>query len=141
SRPRVRRQSRMTTARRSLNPVLRVVSSQVMRAAVPCAAVYATDVPGAQRSLGACLVHSSDELCTPCAAWEQKGDEAARGKQQVFEAIADALAMHAAIEEKRFYPAVKARRTEDVRREGQGSPRASRASRGFARGRPRGNAR
>ena len=36
------------------------------------------------------------------------------GKRALFEQIADALAIHATIEEKVFYPAVKARRTEDV---------------------------
>jgi hemerythrin superfamily protein len=35
-----------------------------------------------------------------------------RGK--IFEQIADALAVHAAIEEKHFYPAVKAKQTEDL---------------------------
>lgn len=35
-------------------------------------------------------------------------------KGQLFEEIADRLAVHAAIEEHHFYPAVKARRTEDI---------------------------
>jgi hemerythrin superfamily protein len=35
-------------------------------------------------------------------------------KQRLFEEIADKLAVHAAIEEHHFYPAVKARRTEDI---------------------------
>jgi hemerythrin superfamily protein len=35
-------------------------------------------------------------------------------KRPLFEEIADALTMHATIEEKIFYPAVKARRTEDI---------------------------
>jgi hemerythrin superfamily protein len=46
--------------------------------------------------------------------YDEKGENAAKGKQQLFEAIADALAMHATIEEKHFYPAVKAKRTEDI---------------------------
>ena len=46
--------------------------------------------------------------------YEDKGDKAAKGKQQIFESIADALAMHATIEEKHFYPAIKDRRTEDI---------------------------
>jgi hemerythrin superfamily protein len=40
----------------------------------------------------------------------EKGDE----KQAIFEEIADKLAVHATIEEKHFYPAVKAKRTEDI---------------------------
>jgi hemerythrin superfamily protein len=35
-------------------------------------------------------------------------------KRKVFEQIADKLAVHAAIEEHQFYPAVKAKRTEDI---------------------------
>jgi len=35
-------------------------------------------------------------------------------KMQLFETIADKLAIHAAIEEHHFYPAVKAKRTEDI---------------------------
>ena len=46
--------------------------------------------------------------------YDEKGEAAEKGKQHVFEAIADALAMHATIEEKHFYPAVKAKRTEDI---------------------------
>ena len=38
----------------------------------------------------------------------------AKTKNQLFEQIADALAIHAAIEEHHFYPAVKAKRTEDI---------------------------
>jgi hemerythrin superfamily protein len=37
-----------------------------------------------------------------------------RGRRQVFEKIADALAVHAAIEERHFYPAVKEEQTEDI---------------------------
>ncbi|MBC8131968.1 MAG: hemerythrin domain-containing protein [Deltaproteobacteria bacterium] len=43
--------------------------------------------------------------------------EAAKGpsaKQKLFDIIADKLAVHATIEEHQFYPAVKAKRTEDV---------------------------
>ncbi len=39
---------------------------------------------------------------------------ASADKQRLYNTIADALAMHATIEEKIFYPAVKARRTEDI---------------------------
>ena len=46
--------------------------------------------------------------------FEELGENAAKRKQGVFEKIADALAMHATIEEKHFYPAVKAKRTEDI---------------------------
>jgi hemerythrin superfamily protein len=37
-----------------------------------------------------------------------------REKQATFKQIADKLAVHAAIEERDFYPAVKAKRTEDI---------------------------
>jgi len=40
-----------------------------------------------------------------------------RQKQDIFEKIADALAIHAAIEEKHFYPSVKKKATEDILRE------------------------
>jgi hemerythrin superfamily protein len=46
--------------------------------------------------------------------YESLGEQAYKGKQTVFEQIADALAMHATIEEEQFYPAVKAKRTEDI---------------------------
>jgi len=46
--------------------------------------------------------------------YESLGEKAYKGKQSVFEQIADALAMHATIEEEQFYPAVKARSTEDI---------------------------
>ena len=42
-----------------------------------------------------------------------KSDRAER-KQKLFMEIADKLAVHASIEEQVFYPAVKARRTEDI---------------------------
>src|SRR6267142_2435868 len=38
-------------------------------------------------------------------------------KQEIFEQIADALAVHAAIEEKHFYPASRSARTEDLLQE------------------------
>ena len=40
-----------------------------------------------------------------------KGEES---KQQAFEEIADALAVHATIEERHFYPAVKEKQTEEI---------------------------
>ena len=45
-----------------------------------------------------------------------KLDRADRGerKQRLFTLIADKLAVHASIEEEAFYPAVKAKRTEDI---------------------------
>ena len=54
------------------------------------------------------------EVETLFKKYEEKGDKAEKGKQQIFESIADALAMHATIEEKHFYPAIKDRRTEDI---------------------------
>jgi len=42
---------------------------------------------------------------------------AAKQKREIFENIADALAVHAAIEEKHFYPSVKKKATEDILRE------------------------
>src|SRR5262245_18627366 len=38
-------------------------------------------------------------------------------RRQIFEAIADALAVHAAIEERHFYPAVKRKGTEEMLQE------------------------
>jgi hemerythrin superfamily protein len=46
--------------------------------------------------------------------FESLGANAKSAKQSTFEKIADALAIHASIEEKHFYPAVKAKRTEDI---------------------------
>jgi hemerythrin superfamily protein len=46
--------------------------------------------------------------------FEKAGEEE---KQQLFEQIADALAVHAAIEEKHFYPATKSARTEELLQE------------------------
>jgi hemerythrin superfamily protein len=46
----------------------------------------------------------------------EKLEKAGRGerKQKLFTQIADKLAIHASIEEAEFYPAVKAKRTEDI---------------------------
>ena len=41
-------------------------------------------------------------------------EKGGKAKQKTFEEVADKLAMHAAIEEHHFYPAVKAKRTEDI---------------------------
>ena len=38
----------------------------------------------------------------------------AKSKQTIFETLADSLAAHATIEEHQFYPAVRAKRTEDI---------------------------
>jgi hemerythrin superfamily protein len=38
----------------------------------------------------------------------------AKSKQTIFETLADCLAAHATIEEHQFYPAVRAKRTEDI---------------------------
>jgi hemerythrin superfamily protein len=54
------------------------------------------------------------EVAATFKLYEEKGDRAHKEKQQIFDSIADALAVHAAIEEKHFYPAVKAKRTEDI---------------------------
>jgi len=54
------------------------------------------------------------EVETLFKTFEELGENAAKRKQATFEKIADALAMHATIEEKHFYPAVKAKRTEDI---------------------------
>jgi len=50
-----------------------------------------------------------EELFSKC---EKARDE--KVKQRTFDTIADKLAVHAAIEEHHFYPAVKAKRTEDI---------------------------
>ena len=52
------------------------------------------------------------EVETLFSKCEKARDEAV--KQRTFEAIADKLAVHAAIEEHHFYPAVRAKRTEDI---------------------------
>lgn len=54
------------------------------------------------------------EVAALFSKYEQLGEKATKSKQTLFEEIADALAMHATIEEKHFYPAVKAKRTEDI---------------------------
>lgn len=50
-------------------------------------------------------------------AFKALGDEAFDEKYDLFTQIADALALHAAIEEKVFYPSVLANETEEVLRE------------------------
>lgn len=50
-----------------------------------------------------------DKLFSKC-----EGARDAATKQRIFETIADKLAVHAAIEEHHFYPAVRAKRTEDI---------------------------
>ncbi len=42
------------------------------------------------------------------------GESATKTKRTLVDEISDALTMHATIEEKHFYPAVKAKRTEDI---------------------------
>jgi hemerythrin superfamily protein len=42
------------------------------------------------------------------------GDRAFQEKREIVDEIADALAMHATIEEAHFYPAVREKRTEDI---------------------------
>jgi hemerythrin superfamily protein len=42
------------------------------------------------------------------------GEKSAGARRKTFEQIADALAIHATIEERHFYPAVKEERTEDI---------------------------
>ena len=49
--------------------------------------------------------------------FEGLGETASRSKQQLFEDVADRLAAHAAIEEQLFYPACRAKETEDELRE------------------------
>lgn len=45
---------------------------------------------------------------------EFEGAKSAPARRKLFEQIADALAVHAAIEERHFYPAVKEDQTEDI---------------------------
>jgi hemerythrin superfamily protein len=54
------------------------------------------------------------EVETLFKKFEGLGESATKTKQSTFDQIADALAMHATIEERHFYPAVKAKRTEDI---------------------------
>lgn len=58
------------------------------------------------------LNEQHDEVAALFAKAEKATGPAA--KEKLFIQIADALAMHATIEEKIFYPAVKAQRTEDI---------------------------
>src|SRR5205085_623906 len=48
---------------------------------------------------------------------QMKEAETAREKERLFTDIADKLAVHATIEERHFYPAVKAKETEAILRE------------------------
>ena len=43
-----------------------------------------------------------------------RAGQVGRGRQQLFEQIADKLAIHAAIEERHFYPSVKNKATDDL---------------------------
>lgn len=45
---------------------------------------------------------------------ELEGAKSAESRRKTFELIADALAVHATIEERHFYPAVKEEQTEDI---------------------------
>ena len=45
---------------------------------------------------------------------QRDGSQSDETRQSTFEEIADALAVHAAIEERHFYPAVKRQQTEDI---------------------------
>ena len=47
----------------------------------------------------------------------RKLEKAGAEKQKLFEELADALAVHATIEEKHFYPATKSARTEELLQE------------------------
>ena len=58
-----------------------------------------------------------DEVETLFERYEKLGEDAASEKRQCFVAIADRLSAHTAIEEQFFYPAVKAKQTEDILRE------------------------
>ena len=49
--------------------------------------------------------------------FEKLGEDDETEKRQLFVAIADRLSAHTAIEEQFFYPAVKAKQTEDLLRE------------------------
>src|SRR5947207_2044082 len=60
------------------------------------------------------LDEQHDEVDALFKKYEELGEKATQSKQHLFEEIADALAIHATIEEKDFYPAVKAKRTEDI---------------------------
>ena len=48
---------------------------------------------------------------------EFEGAESPKEKREIFEMLADKLAVHATIEEKHFYPAIKAKQTDDILRE------------------------
>ena len=58
------------------------------------------------------LEEQHDEVDAMFKRYEELGEKATQRKSTSSKKIADALAMHATIEEKDFYPAVKAKRTE-----------------------------
>jgi hemerythrin superfamily protein len=58
-----------------------------------------------------------DEVDALFKKFEKLGEDSAAEKRQLFVAIADRLSAHTAIEEQFFYPAVKAKQTEDILRE------------------------
>jgi hemerythrin superfamily protein len=58
-----------------------------------------------------------DEVEELFKKFEKLGEDAEAEKRQLFVAIADRLSAHTAIEEQFFYPAVKAKQTEDILRE------------------------
>ena len=58
-----------------------------------------------------------DEVEKLFKQYEKLGEDAEVKKRQLFVAIADRLSAHTAIEEQFFYPAVKAKQTEDILRE------------------------
>ncbi|MBF5043856.1 hemerythrin domain-containing protein [Aggregicoccus sp. 17bor-14] len=58
-----------------------------------------------------------DEVEKLFEKYEKLGEDADSEKRKLFAAIADRLSAHTAIEEQFFYPAVKAKQTEDILRE------------------------
>jgi hemerythrin superfamily protein len=63
------------------------------------------------------LKQQHDEVKKLFKKYEKLADHADEKRQELFEAIADRLGAHAAIEEQYFYPAAKAEDTEDLLRE------------------------
>jgi hemerythrin superfamily protein len=63
------------------------------------------------------LKQQHDEVEELFEQFDELGENAFNGKQQIFVQIADRLAAHASIEEKFFYPAVKEASTEDLLKE------------------------
>ena len=62
------------------------------------------------------LESQHQEVSEMFAKLEAAGDKAAATRKMLFNRIADALAVHGEIEERIFYPAVKARQTEELLR-------------------------